>query len=132
MSISADKAQGFVILAAGAVALFVAYKVYRTGQDAADSVSETLDEVSEFVGGAVDAVASVPRAAYTEVRNFFNMGPPIGGTPDALSGVGSMADAQRLARDVDKWYEERDAAYDLVKQGGYWYGEADSSYGVSP
>jgi hypothetical protein len=122
MSISADKAQGIVILVAGAIAVYAAWKVVKAGENAFDAASDALDNVSGFVGSAVDAVASVPQVAFSEVRNFFNMGPPIGGSPDALSGVGAMADAQRLARDVDNWYEIRDRAYELVEQGGYNYG----------
>jgi len=121
MTVSADKMQGYLMIAAGAVAVYAAWRIYKVGENAADSVGRSLDNVSAFVGGAVDAVASIPQTAYAGVTEFFNFGPPIGGTPDSLSGIGSMADAQNLARGIDNWYATRDEAYDLVASGGYFY-----------
>lgn len=48
--ISSDQAKAIAILAALGLAGFVAYRVYRTGEDAAASVSETFDNIGDAFG----------------------------------------------------------------------------------
>lgn len=116
-TVNTDQAQAIVILAGLGVALFVGYKLYKTGKDVADaagravdSIGETVDEIRnaptelyqpEIVRIGSNAAQTVSRGvsnAYAEVKTFLT------GThhysPDSLEGSMSRADAEAYAREL--------------------------------
>ena len=56
MNITEDKVKAYGLIALGLVAAYAIYKVIKTGEDAAASVSDTLHNVIAFPGKVIDAL----------------------------------------------------------------------------
>lgn len=120
---TSNKAESYVIIGAGLLGLFVVYKLWSTGQAAANTVSNTIDSISNLAGNVADTAV---RAVNTTTATFSEILPALVGQAPypatALESSLTMADAANQARTVDRWYEQYYAVADDVTENPIKYG----------
>lgn len=106
MSNEVQRAEALVILAAAGVALYLGYKVYKTGAGIASAAGEAVNAVGDLVSSAGQAVgeaghqvAAAARTAYAEVQTFITGRQHY--SPDALEGSMTRAQAEQLAKEIE-------------------------------
>lgn len=105
-----QKTESYLIVGAAIFAAYAGYRVYKTGQSAADSVANTVSNTLKGIEDTYNIAKNSVSGAYAEIKSTISGAPMY--SPAALDASYSRADAMTLAKSNLRRYEILQENYD--------------------